>query len=364
MSIPAMNYTMLPNAVIDAMPSLSGSELKVILAVCRETIGYHRTACRLTVAALRELTGLSKQSVITAAAKMVARCWLRRESDGDSFTYSLDVEKRSKNLTDQSREGSKNLTGGGQKIRPEGVKKIDPSINKGFKEKSLNKAPAAVENRADVCVFDDEHPQKQEQIGPPQASELTIAGSYQGWDSAPPAADPVQQFIDTYNSAKPSTWAIAINHSGRLHLLRQLAASVGGLAQAQALLKLALAHLHLNPDWLVNPSKHNGQQLKSRNLDHLLRTPKLGGVPYMLTYAEASQTAGVDADRLLDAVIAGLDVQAARREFEYVASGQAEEDARRAAEVEQQQRDRDDEFERARQQLDAERRRGRATVAA
>ena len=57
MQIP--NHTQIPNSVIDNMVFLSGSELKVFIAICRKTIGWHKKTDRISHSQIRELTGLS-----------------------------------------------------------------------------------------------------------------------------------------------------------------------------------------------------------------------------------------------------------------------------------------------------------------
>lgn len=233
-----------------------------------------------------------------------------------------------------------------------------PLLNKERKE-LLNKehTDQREQKSIDVCVVEDfeNHSQRQEETGQPREREHSLTGSYQGWNSPPPlsAAD-YRRFIEIYNESKPSTWAIAIAHPGRLDPLRQLAKSLGGIEPTIAILKTAIARLHLSPDWYVSPNA-KGQQLAQRNLDHLLRSPQGGGVPRLISYAEAAPP-GLDPDAVIAAAAAGVDLQAAKRAHEYKVSGAEEEAARRAAEDEQRAHDRQSEIEAA--ALAEQRRRG------
>lgn len=52
------NYTQVPNSFIEQMADLSGSEVKVFVAVCRKTIGWHKTSDAISYSQLRAVTGL------------------------------------------------------------------------------------------------------------------------------------------------------------------------------------------------------------------------------------------------------------------------------------------------------------------
>jgi phage replication O-like protein O len=74
----APNYTQIPNDLLGniekgnrvspgLMARLEGAELKVFLAVCRMTFGYHQTERRASLSMIQKFTGLSRQGVINAA---------------------------------------------------------------------------------------------------------------------------------------------------------------------------------------------------------------------------------------------------------------------------------------------------------
>lgn len=219
------------------------------------------------------------------------------------------------------------------------------------------------ESAACVCVELENDQQRQEATGSPEKHQPELIGAAPSWGDPPPvAAAEVDSFVEIYNSARPQNWAAAIAHPGRLRQLRQLAGSVGGFEQACSLLKLAIAHLHMTGEFYTRPAK-NGQLLANRNIDHLLRTPKLGGVPYLITYAEAATSAKLDPDAILDAVAAGIDIQAAERQHAASASPILRRAAEQAAEREQQAAERDREFAAARAALDQQRRARHAATA-
>jgi phage replication O-like protein O len=93
MSVPSPNYTQVPNALFKLMPDMEKSELKVVLAVCRQTIGWHKTKDRLTVTLLMTLTGLSRQAVYDGIELAKGRgILIQEETKQDGFIYSLDIQ--------------------------------------------------------------------------------------------------------------------------------------------------------------------------------------------------------------------------------------------------------------------------------
>lgn len=73
MSIEAPNFTQIPNSVLDAMPSFSEPELRIILAIARQTFGWHRESAILSISFLQKATGLSNRAIVEATKKLVVR---------------------------------------------------------------------------------------------------------------------------------------------------------------------------------------------------------------------------------------------------------------------------------------------------
>lgn len=70
---------MTPNAIYEAMPSMSAPELLCTLVLVRETVGYHRQQVRLTYAELMRASGIgSKATVAEALRRVEARGFFRR----------------------------------------------------------------------------------------------------------------------------------------------------------------------------------------------------------------------------------------------------------------------------------------------
>lgn len=170
MGIKSPAYTQYPNEIIDAMPHLTGGELKVITAIVRSTLGFHRQQAKLSIGRLAALTGLSAQGVRDSLQKPIAEDWVRREQtpEGSIFSLNLDYteesspdggERGSKKLTPQKvdpqeswGEGSKNLGGEGENP----LKKVDPSINKRSRSKETIYKESADAREKEVSGISDE----------------------------------------------------------------------------------------------------------------------------------------------------------------------------------------------------------------
>lgn len=106
------NYTQAPNELFDGLlPDLSQAELKVTLAIVRQTFGWHREKHELSIAFLMRATGLSRQGVLDGLERGLARGYLCREPSGQTYRYWLVVNELD-----------------GQGSRPEVVKPVDRQV--------------------------------------------------------------------------------------------------------------------------------------------------------------------------------------------------------------------------------------------
>jgi len=74
------NHTQTPNDLFDIyLPELGFGELKVLLAIIRQTLGYHRKRSKLSLTFLEKATGLSRSAVQRACDKLESREFIRRK---------------------------------------------------------------------------------------------------------------------------------------------------------------------------------------------------------------------------------------------------------------------------------------------
>lgn len=142
MGVDKPNYTQIPNLILDdIMRYMDGAELKVTLAIARQTFGFHREKIKLTISDIEELTSLSRPSVTTALDVGIRRNMIRRDTESDGkFSYSLVINDEvlatsKKNLPVKRfyREGSKDILPptvkefyrDGKETLPKSVKRVD-----------------------------------------------------------------------------------------------------------------------------------------------------------------------------------------------------------------------------------------------
>jgi len=81
------NHTQTPNDLFDRfMRDMAEPELKVVLAVLRATLGFHRDEIRLSIKEMMKLTGLSENGVLSGARAAEARKLIQRVLDGKKKT--------------------------------------------------------------------------------------------------------------------------------------------------------------------------------------------------------------------------------------------------------------------------------------
>lgn len=124
------SYTKLPNVIIDAMSDMSKAELKVTIAIVRNTFGFHRQTCKLTFSDLEEITGMSRGGV-SSGVKAVEKRGFFNHDGSDWSVYLLD-----QNSLITRPDAVYSLDQGGLVIRPESVYSLDqntPVLKKGNK---------------------------------------------------------------------------------------------------------------------------------------------------------------------------------------------------------------------------------------
>ena len=91
MSLKGPNYTQIPNTILHLAPEMKEAELRLILAICRQTFGFHKKEDKLSLSQLQDLTGLSRQGVCNALKQKHAKKYVKREKNGNGYNYSLKV---------------------------------------------------------------------------------------------------------------------------------------------------------------------------------------------------------------------------------------------------------------------------------
>lgn len=88
------NYTQIPNAILDNMATMTMPEVCVVMAICRQTFGWHKKSEKLSVAQLQALTGFSKHTVLDALDAALRDGWIMRKPAGQTYRYTVNVQER------------------------------------------------------------------------------------------------------------------------------------------------------------------------------------------------------------------------------------------------------------------------------
>lgn len=149
----AGGYTVFSNTILDLiMRRCTPTEWLIICAVMRKTTGWNKPTDDISISQLMELTGLSKQTVITAAKRAVEDGYITRDGNGirKMPTYSINRDYTLKiNAGSKSEPESKPSLeirqAASLEIRQEIVKDLD------IQNTSLNKLNTSAEKIRAVC---------------------------------------------------------------------------------------------------------------------------------------------------------------------------------------------------------------------
>lgn len=126
-------YTQLPNLLLDEQAEMSHAELRVVLAVARQTFGWQKIEKTLSITDLQAMTGLSRQGTHDAVISAIERGTLKRKKQGSSYIYWLAV---SANELGSEGEGANKTAiplSGTEAFHS--VERQTPSTNNGSKER-------------------------------------------------------------------------------------------------------------------------------------------------------------------------------------------------------------------------------------
>lgn len=72
------------------------AELKVLLCITCETLGWHRNTKKLTIRRIGDLIGMDKTTVMTAVQSLLARDLVTQGAAGRTFWYQLKIDEKEK----------------------------------------------------------------------------------------------------------------------------------------------------------------------------------------------------------------------------------------------------------------------------
>ena len=143
------NFTQIPNVILDNMPEMTHVELRLILAICRQTFGWHReTTKEMSISFIQNATGLSHTSVINGCFHLAEKGVITRRKCGDSFAYKLVIE-----MVDGTQTS---LEGGSQISLEDPLKLVERG---GVKLVETKKETVTKENKESTSCFEEQIPE-------------------------------------------------------------------------------------------------------------------------------------------------------------------------------------------------------------
>lgn len=81
------NHTQIPNIIIDRhMAELSHAQFKVLMAICRKTIGWHKQSDYISISQIVELAGVSNKTVVGAIKQLEKKGFIVTQKTNRSTT--------------------------------------------------------------------------------------------------------------------------------------------------------------------------------------------------------------------------------------------------------------------------------------
>lgn len=156
------NHTQIPNLILGdvlrgnivspgLMAKLEGSQLKVLLAVCRLTLGFHQETRRASLKMIGDFTGLSRPAIIDAAKVLENMGLVERMQDGGVTLWKIVVNSVNQEDKENEPEVVNSVNTGVNSVNHL-VNSVNPHLRKKPRKetkketKELEKKPPALEN--------------------------------------------------------------------------------------------------------------------------------------------------------------------------------------------------------------------------
>lgn len=196
MGVDKPNYTQIPNLILDDLIIyMSGAELKVTLAIARQTFGYHRERHPLTITELEQLTGLSRPAVVEAIDTGERRNLIKRERlDDGRWAYSLVINN------DVLAVGKESLPEPVKKVNHIGKESLPPSVKKVYRSgnKTLPKSVKKVDQNTPVLKKEKETSKEREDDHLPPSHVMEAWLQHYGEPMPVQAREPISRLAEAH----------------------------------------------------------------------------------------------------------------------------------------------------------------------
>jgi phage replication O-like protein O len=88
------NYTQVPNFILDEwMANMTGSAFKVLMTICRKTLGWQKVSDDISLTQIERLSGLTRPSVINAIKELEEKELIFKDQSTRMNNYKLNISK-------------------------------------------------------------------------------------------------------------------------------------------------------------------------------------------------------------------------------------------------------------------------------
>jgi phage replication O-like protein O len=129
------NHTQVPNEFVDeVMSGLNGSAVKVFIAICRKTIGWHKVSDAISYSQIEKMTGLGWDAV-RAALDVLEKLDIITVNKAPGLTNVIDLAFMT---TRESREVPPGKAGGDHPEKPEGTSRKSRDTKETVKQTEID----------------------------------------------------------------------------------------------------------------------------------------------------------------------------------------------------------------------------------
>lgn len=153
MAIAAPNYTQIPNIFIDDwLDKLSGLQVKILLIICRKTIGWHKLTDKISLSQLMKLTKAARDKICDAVKSLVDFGLIIKEVTGIGRNATTFYEI---NIQEQINGSQKLPSNGSQKLptKERGIKERKETKGKKTANASPSASPSPSAHASELSLF-------------------------------------------------------------------------------------------------------------------------------------------------------------------------------------------------------------------
>ncbi len=125
-----LNFTTVPNVILDNMSELTGAQVKVLMAIARKTIGWHKDTDWISNKVMMSMTGLTRQGLYKAVDGLIEKDLIQKVITGDKgnekVCYDLNFEEDRNSVASPSAtelQGDRNSVAPQKKLLKETIQK-------------------------------------------------------------------------------------------------------------------------------------------------------------------------------------------------------------------------------------------------